>query len=757
MASEKESSSLLPQLKFRVVQPVDIPRCHQLESLAYPPETAASTSTLQGTQHRAAPFFCCSLLKKANQGKKENKKIGSGLELNALSMIDDDDDEGRLRRKESNDEACHHVHHSSNSELIGYVYATRCHNVLAAAEEESPKTSEKLRYCPYSTKHEANGRFLTIHSIVVQKEYQRLGVARALLEYYIKSIEIYNSDLGEAGLNRRRNQLKAKKPDTGIERIILMSYSSVANLFLSVGFRWRATVQGGEDPLYELEREVKSSPLQLPVSLPDLQPHPLLEQPCFLVDVFSNPREQGSGNPAAIVVLRDSPTTLIADYSKDIKASHSDRQFMPTRDVATAIALAAKAVQEDDKLANDQAEAWMRAIAREFNQPATAFVWPLDFVKNEPSPEMERMEIIMPCKLGLDLITDEDQELSLSYHEENSKGPDLPSESHHFIQFYTREGIETDMCIHATLAAASVLFTPNAAANVSREKTISFHSRNDQVLQSFLANPTPLDESYHSSSALTRQAQPHRRRPSILTAETTTPYTQFNSTRIAMDCPWTTVEPVPPGSQGQGAVLAMLRRSFFRAWSAVSQDEDNKDHDTDELAFSLSADHVLFVGLTSGGDHLFIELTVEGFDMCGRSSSVDYDALRQGFTGCTKGVIICCEVPETLGADPTSEDVPNGGDWEGGGSNDPELPEEEVSIDFCCRFFEPTCEDPVSGLPHCALGPYFGARRGKHRLVGLQSSDRGGLVECILREEEQKVCIIGAAVTTLVGKTMMGA
>jgi len=745
-----ESSSFLSQLKFRAVQPVDIPRCYQLECLAYPPETAASKSTLQGAQHHAAPFFRCVLLKKSGEGPNKKREV----ELHALSLLDEGESASeRPRRKESDDEACHHVHHSSHSELIGYVYATRCHDVVPAAEfdasagpnleEESSKTLETLPYHPFSSKHEANGRYLAIHSIVVQKEYQRLGVAKALLEHYMKSIEMYNADLGEAGLNRRRNQIKAKKPDTGIERIVLMSYSSMANLFLSVGFRWRATVKGGEDPLYELEKEVESPPLSLSVSLPDIQPHPLLEQNCFLVDAFANPRERGSGNPAAIVVLKDSPTNLIADYYNNVDTFQT--YIMPKSGETMAmmnIILAAKAFEKDEELADKWAEAWMQSVAREFNQPATAFVWPI-----ETSLEILGRQ---------DSSSISDDELNLSYHEESSNGTDAPSEFHHFIRFYTREGVETDMCAHAALAAASVLFTPCATVITGERRTLSFHSRYDNVLQSSLVSPSLSEEPFHSPSSPPPQALSDENPPPRLSAQITTPCMQSNSTRIAMDCPWMTVDPVPPGSEGQGAVLAMLRRSFFRAWSVVAEgDEDNNDHDTDELAFSLSSDHVMFVGITSGGEHLFIELNVEGFDMIS-GRAVDYDALRQGFKGCTEGVIICCEVPEALGVDSTSEDVLDG-HAEGDGAKDHELPEEDISIDFCSRFFEPTCEDPVSGWPHCALAPYFGLRRGKQRLVGQQSSDRKGLVECILKESEQKVCIIGSAVTTMVGKTMMSA
>jgi len=686
-------------------------------------------------QHHALPFFRCVLLKKSNEGGKDEKREVK-LDRDALALLD-----------ESESEACHHVHHSPHNELIGYVCGTRCHDVAPttefkvssadtdAPEEESSKISEKSQPYPYSMKHEASGRYLAIHSIVVQKEYQRLGVARALLENYIKSIEIYNAELDEAGINRRRNKLKAKKSDTKIERIILLSKSSMVNLFLPGGFRWGATVKMGGDPLYEMEREVKSSPSShSPVTLPELQPHPLMEQDCFLVDAFANPREWGwgSGNPAAVVVLQGSPTKLIADYCNNVDTSDQ---------LHRSIVSNGSDVQEEEELAEIRADAWMHSVAKEFNQPATAFVWPIDIGTIEKS---------LGKLVRQDSSSISDDELNLSCHDESSNGPETESEIHHFIRFYTGTGVEVDMCSHATVAAASVLFCRYALANIAgKERTIlSFHSRKEIVLQASLVSPPLLEESYPSPSPPPPQALPlEMPSPRLVTQEIISSM-QTNNIRVAVDYPWRTVEPVPPGPEGQGAVLAMLRRAFFRAWSVAAPDDN--DNDTDELAFSLSLHHVTFMGVTGDREDVLVELSVEGYDMlCGRS--VDYDALKQGWNGYTSGVIICCEVPETLDANAASEDILNGDDRQ-------EL-SEEAPIDFCSRYFEPKfgCEDPVSGWPHCALGPYFAGRLGKQRVLGLQSSDRGGLVECIMKESEQKVCIVGAAVTTLAGKTLMRA
>lgn len=232
-----------------------------------------------------------------------------------------------------------------------------------------------------------------------------------------------------------------------------------------------------------------------------------------------------------------------------------------------------------------------------------------------------------------------------------------------------------------------------------------------------------------------------------------------------MDYPWRTVDPVPVGKDGDAAIIAMLRRAFFGAWSVVSPDDDDNDNDTDELAFSLSASHVLFMGVTKGGEDLLIELTVEGFELlCGRS--VDYVALKQGWSGYSRGVIVCCEVPEVAtdehpaNTDDSQQDTQTirPASFARSRSEMVNLPDEP--LDFRSRYFEPKVgvnEDPVSGWPHCLLAPYFGKRRGKQRLIGMQESDRTGLVECILKEEEQKVCIIGSTVTTVSGKLQMQA
>ncbi|MES5817933.1 PhzF family phenazine biosynthesis protein [Streptomyces sp. RG80] len=73
--------------------------------------------------------------------------------------------------------------------------------------------------------------------------------------------------------------------------------------------------------------------------------------------------------------------------------------------------------------------------------------------------------------------------------------------------------------------------------------------------------------------------------------------------------------------------------------------------------------------------------------------------------------------------------------------------------DFVSRFFAPANgipEDPVTGSAHTGLAPYWAARLGRDRLVGLQASARTGLVRTEVRGD--RVRLTGGAVTVWRGE-----
>jgi PhzF family phenazine biosynthesis protein len=80
-------------------------------------------------------------------------------------------------------------------------------------------------------------------------------------------------------------------------------------------------------------------------------------------------------------------------------------------------------------------------------------------------------------------------------------------------------------------------------------------------------------------------------------------------------------------------------------------------------------------------------------------------------------------------------------------------PSADSQFDFVSRFFAPASginEDPVTGSAHCALGPFWAGRLGKHDLVGRQVSQRGGVVRVGVRGD--RVHLGGRAVTVLRGE-----
>lgn len=72
--------------------------------------------------------------------------------------------------------------------------------------------------------------------------------------------------------------------------------------------------------------------------------------------------------------------------------------------------------------------------------------------------------------------------------------------------------------------------------------------------------------------------------------------------------------------------------------------------------------------------------------------------------------------------------------------------------DFVSRFFAPQSgikEDPVTGSAHTTLMPYWSSKLGKLQLSAAQLSERGGLLQCELKDD--RVLISGKALTYLEG------
>jgi PhzF family phenazine biosynthesis protein len=82
-------------------------------------------------------------------------------------------------------------------------------------------------------------------------------------------------------------------------------------------------------------------------------------------------------------------------------------------------------------------------------------------------------------------------------------------------------------------------------------------------------------------------------------------------------------------------------------------------------------------------------------------------------------------------------------------------PGDGVRFDFVSRFFSPRSgiyEDPVTGMAHCILGPYWAARLQKTKFHAYQASARGG--EVWVRLGSNRVYLGGKAVTVFAGELL---
>lgn len=522
---EDEHVNILAVVRFANVRPFDIPRCLEIEKESYPKVEAASKRSLQYRQHHAAPYFRCAYV------------------------------------TESTDEAGMHHVDDEDQEMIGFICATRCHDHI----HESMST------------HHSEGPLLAIHSVVVEEEYRRQGVATAMLKDYVEAM---------------RNM-----PEDGVQKLVLVSKRNLLSFYVDCGFSvvQKSTIVHGEDPWYDLEL--------------DLSVHKVTGCSYCIVDSFANVDALGSGNPAAVVMLQQ------ADVD-------------PT---------------DPDLLA------WMMVVAKEFNLSETAFVW---------------------------------------QHAEHKQGNEL----HWNIRYFTPT-LEVDLCGHATLAAAGILYR-TLSVKTTNDTSIVFHAKQDVL----------------STQLPSGGLRSVKRRP---------------ATKIAMKFPSKPpVEMTDP--EAVNAVQKML-------WEALK----------------LPSDVLIFLGLSDTGDVL-VELTPDAFEAVGYEG-LQLDAFKE-WDGYARGIVICCVTRAAEKAE--GDDMASTGTATSMLTDADVESLDFLSRFFAPKVG--ISEDPATGSAHCALGPYYSKKLGKEIVVGKQMSERGGIVECRIEEgDDSSVTITGIAVQTMTGNLLL--
>lgn len=85
--------------------------------------------------------------------------------------------------------------------------------------------------------------------------------------------------------------------------------------------------------------------------------------------------------------------------------------------------------------------------------------------------------------------------------------------------------------------------------------------------------------------------------------------------------------------------------------------------------------------------------------------------------------------------------------------------EASSEADFVSRFFAPAVgvpEDPVTGSAHCALAPFWTERLGRLRLIGHQTSARGGVVRTAMTAPTADRVTLAGQATTVFRAEMAG-
>lgn len=345
-------------------------------------------------------------------------------------------------------------------------------------------------------------------------------------------------------------------------------------------------------------------------------------------------------------------------------------------------------------LDEDRDSRWMQRVALEFNLSETAFLIPQP---SSPPPP------------------------SSSFNSDGDGGEEVFTYS---IRYFTPT-TEVPLCGHATLASAAVVFETVFVRNRA-DATVVFRTIDQVELRANLSaavasSVTNNAAANNAAAAVTASAassssphHPRKKRPS--------------SYRIAMEFP--AKPPVPV--EDRDWVETMLQQSL-----------------------QVPPQSVQYAGLSTIGDVL-VELTTESF-LSIPQQGWNLDVMRS-CDHYSRGVIVCCanRTNEAMGGATNSSDGGSGGEEESDGpvsSSSGVVPVRSGNADFLSRFFGPKAgidEDPVTGSAHCVLAPYFRERLDKDRLVGRQTSPRGGVVECCL-VDNRTVQLTGTAVITMNG------
>jgi ribosomal protein S18 acetylase RimI-like enzyme/uncharacterized protein YciI len=180
-STSADDEQLKANIQFRPATLEDMDACYAIESASYPVDEAASREALEYRRAQATHYF----------------------RVATLATSTDEDE---------------------IPAVIGFCCGTRCQEF----------TEEAM-----STSHASDGKLLAIHSVVVDKQYRRQGIATVMLKEYMESIS------------------SSMDADDGLESTVLLAKSHLLAFYVNCGFTVLrpSPIVHGSELWYELERK----------------------------------------------------------------------------------------------------------------------------------------------------------------------------------------------------------------------------------------------------------------------------------------------------------------------------------------------------------------------------------------------------------------------------------------------------------------------------------------------------------------------
>ena len=162
---------------YRTCRPTDLPFCLQIETASYPPDEAATATSLRYRQENALTYFLCAVISKTT--------ASSSVETSSSNDPDDI--------------------------VIGFICSTRCHTF----------THDSM------TVHVPDGSILAIHSVVIAESYRRQGIATQMLRHYIQHIV----------QQQQQPSVTNDMSETRISKIALLAKAHLLSFYVNCGFQ----------------------------------------------------------------------------------------------------------------------------------------------------------------------------------------------------------------------------------------------------------------------------------------------------------------------------------------------------------------------------------------------------------------------------------------------------------------------------------------------------------------------------------------